>query len=275
MGGLAGSRLAPETCKQPERGIKMRKNKGLVLLALVALAAFMVTATVGGSASASGGHAVAAKKKCKKKKASSAKKKKCKKKGGDGQHAVGSRDADLVEWRCQRCRHGPLRVRREREPAGNGSDTIPQSTLSPDLTGPAGTETFTDLAFNQKRSLSFGVCYTVGGLGPHAVHDHLRHGRRGDSHRDQRRNPGWTRGHVQTTRRRRGTKRFRPRYRAPSWRASGSTYMRRVGSSYPPRRCGYRPCPWADRPAGPARRATTAPGRRRRRSSGSGRRSGC
>jgi hypothetical protein len=47
--------------------------------------------------------------------------------------------------------------------AGNGSDTIPSSTLSPDLTGPAGSETFTDLAFNQKRPLSFGVCYTVGG----------------------------------------------------------------------------------------------------------------
>jgi hypothetical protein len=47
--------------------------------------------------------------------------------------------------------------------AGNGSDTIPNSTMSPDVTGPAGTETFTDQAFNLKRPLSFGVCYMVGG----------------------------------------------------------------------------------------------------------------
>ena len=79
----------------------MRRNKGLVLLALVALAAFMITATVGGSASASGGHAVAAKKKCKKKKASSAKKKKCKKKKG-GRRWSG--DADVVRGPTTRTR---------------------------------------------------------------------------------------------------------------------------------------------------------------------------
>ncbi len=47
--------------------------------------------------------------------------------------------------------------------------------MSPDLTGPQGSETFTDLAFNQKRPLSFGVCYTGVELGPHRLHDHLRH----------------------------------------------------------------------------------------------------
>ena len=138
----------------------MKKNKGLVLLALVALGAFMITATVGGSASASGGHAVAAKKKCKKKKAHSAKKKKCKKKKG-GSSLVratltwsngGSSDVDMDLFVFGGSGH-----------AGNGSDTIASSTLSPDVTGPVGSETFTDLAFNQKRDLSFGVCYTVSG----------------------------------------------------------------------------------------------------------------
>ena len=140
----------------------MRRNKGLVLLALVALAAFMITATVGGSASASGGHAVAAKKKCKKKKASSAKKKKCKKKGGANTQLVratltwsngGSNQVDMDLFVFDASRHQ----------AGNGADTIPESTISPDLTGPQGSETFTDQAFNQKRPLSFGVCYTVSG----------------------------------------------------------------------------------------------------------------
>ncbi len=140
----------------------MRRKKGLVLLALVALAAFMITATVGGSASASGGHAVAAKKKCKKKKASSAKKKKCKKKKGGSQTLVratltwsngGAADVDMDLFAFDASGHQ----------AGNGADTIPESTLSPDLTGPQGSETFTDQAFNQKRPLSFGVCYTVSG----------------------------------------------------------------------------------------------------------------
>ena len=142
----------------------MRRNKGLVLLALVALAAFMITATVGGSASASGGHAVAAKKKCKMKKASSAKKKKkCKKKGGGANTPLvratltwsngGAADVDMDLFAFDASGHQ----------AGNGADTIPESTLSPDLTGPQGSETFTDQAFNQKRPLSFGVCYTVSG----------------------------------------------------------------------------------------------------------------
>ena len=137
----------------------MRMNKGLIGLALVAVMALMV-ATVGASASASGGNAVAAKKKCKKKKASSAKKKKCKKKKGAANTPLvratlnwsngGSNQVDMDLFVFDASGHQ----------AGNGADTIPESTLSPDLTGPQGSETFTDLAFNQKRPLSFGVCYT-------------------------------------------------------------------------------------------------------------------
>jgi hypothetical protein len=142
----------------------MRRNKGLVLLALLALAAFTITATVGGSASASSGNAVAAKKKCKKKKhATSAKKKKCKKKKPPANTPLvratlnwsngGADDVDMDLFVFDTTGHQ----------AGNGADTIPLSTMSPDLTGPQGSETFTDLAFNQKRPLSFGVCYRVSG----------------------------------------------------------------------------------------------------------------
>ncbi len=136
--------------------------------ALVAIAALSVAMAVGPAAGASGGHAVAAKKKkCKKKSkssAESAKKKKCKKKKKNAAVAPvvratlnwsngGSNDVDMDLFVFAA----------GGQQAGNGSDTIPSSTLSPDLTGPAGSETFTDLAFNQKRPLSFGVCYQVGG----------------------------------------------------------------------------------------------------------------
>jgi hypothetical protein len=142
----------------------MRRNKGLVLLALIALAAFTITATVGGSASASSGHAVAAKKKCKKKKhAASAKKKRCKKRKNVPPVSVvratltwsngGSSDVDMDLFVFDT----------SGRQAGNGSDAIPASDLSPDVTGPAGTETFTDLNAKQNRPFSFGVCYLVGG----------------------------------------------------------------------------------------------------------------
>ena len=138
---------------------------GLLIPALVVIGALSIAVTAGSAAGPSGGHAVAAKKKCKKKKskssAESAKKKKCKKKkkvapvvratlnwSNGGSDDV---DMDLFVFDASGQR------------AGNGSDTIPSSTISPDLTGPAGSETFTDLAFNQRRPLSFGVCYQVGG----------------------------------------------------------------------------------------------------------------
>jgi hypothetical protein len=136
----------------------MRGSKGIVSLAIMAALAVGIT-TIGATASASGGNAVAAKKKCKKKKASSAKKKKCKKKKGANTPLVratlawsngGSDQVEMDLFVFDSSGHQ----------AGNGSDTIPLSTLSPDLTGPQGTETFTDQAFNQKRPLSFGVCYT-------------------------------------------------------------------------------------------------------------------
>src|SRR3954468_21430344 len=146
----------------------MRTNKGLLGLALLAIAALAITATVGATASASGGTAVTAKKKCKKhkKQADSAKKKKCKKKSGATPPVVratltwgptaddpSADDADLDLYAFDASGNR----------AGNGSDAIPQSTLSPAITGRSGTETFTDLAPDQHRALSFGVCYFVGG----------------------------------------------------------------------------------------------------------------
>jgi hypothetical protein len=139
----------------------MRPNKRILGLAVIAALAIGIT-TVTASAGASSGGAVAAKKKCKKKKAHSAKKKKCKKKGGGSNSPLvratltwsngGASDVDMDLFVFGASGH-----------AGNGADTIASSTLSPDVTGPSGTETFTDLAFNQRRDLSFGVCYHVGG----------------------------------------------------------------------------------------------------------------
>ena len=139
-----------------------------MISALVAIAALSIAVTVGPAAGASGGHAVAAKKKkCKKKKSKSSAesaKKKCKKKKKQAAPAPvvratlnwsngGSNDVDMDLFVFDG----------SGQQAGNGADTIPSSTLSPDVTGPAGSETFTDLVFNQRRPLSFGVCYQVGG----------------------------------------------------------------------------------------------------------------
>ena len=143
----------------------MRSKKGLLGLALLAILALTISATIGSAASASGGGtAVAAKKKCKKKHtAASAKKKRCKKRKNFPPVSVvratltwsnggsGDVDMDLFVFDSSGRR------------AGNGSDAIPASDLSPDVAGPAGTETFTDLNANQHRPFSFGVCYTVGG----------------------------------------------------------------------------------------------------------------
>ena len=142
----------------------MRMNKGLIGVMLVAVMALLV-ATVGATASASGGTAVAAKKKCKKhkKQADAAKKKRCKKRKNVPPVSVvratlnwsngGASDVDMDLFVFDG----------EGRRAGNGSDAIPASDLSPDLQGPSGTETFTDLNANQHRPFSFAVCYTVGG----------------------------------------------------------------------------------------------------------------
>jgi hypothetical protein len=139
------------------------RNKGLVLLALVALAAFTITATIGGSASASGGNAVAAKKKCKKKKVHSAKKKKCKKKGGTPAKISMVRatltwsgggsntDYDLYSFDSS---GGVGSVR---------SNTNTGISFSPNAKGASGTETFTDLDFGARRTYAYGVCKQDGG----------------------------------------------------------------------------------------------------------------
>jgi hypothetical protein len=48
--------------------------------------------------------------------------------------------------------------------AGDGSNTIPLSSITSDVSGPAGFETFTDSLFTPQaaRDLSFGVCYSAG-----------------------------------------------------------------------------------------------------------------
>jgi hypothetical protein len=46
--------------------------------------------------------------------------------------------------------------------AGNGQDSIPNSTISTDVKGGSGTETFADTQ-SPLRSFSFGVCYKTGG----------------------------------------------------------------------------------------------------------------
>jgi hypothetical protein len=142
----------------------MRGSKGILSIAIVAALALTV-AVAGTSASASGGTAVVAKKKCKKhkKQADSAKKKRCKKRKNVPPVSVvratlnwsngGAEDVDMDLFVFDA----------QGRTAGNGTDAIPASDLSPDLTGPAGTETFTDLNASQHRPLSFGVCYTVGG----------------------------------------------------------------------------------------------------------------
>jgi hypothetical protein len=140
----------------------MRGTKGILAIAIVAALAVAIT-TAGATAGASNS-AVAAKKKCKKKKhATSAKKKRCKPRKNVPPVSVvrakiewtgaGSNDADLDLFVFDA----------EGRKAGNGTDAIPASDLSPDVQGPSGTETFTDLNANQHRPFSFAVCYTVGG----------------------------------------------------------------------------------------------------------------
>jgi hypothetical protein len=154
----------------------MRAKKGTLGLALIATLALTITATLGGAASADPVAQTAGLKKClkkakriqdpvKRKKA----KKKCRAKFGSPT-TTGPTPAPLVRatltWSGGDASDADLDlfvfdVNGNR--AGNGSDAIPSSSLSPDVTGTAGTETFTDLDFNLKRGFSFGVCYTVGG----------------------------------------------------------------------------------------------------------------
>ena len=142
----------------------MRSKKGLLGLALLAILALTIT-TVGATATASGGSAVAAKKKCKKIK-NKAKRKKCKKKQQQQQQQPAPLVRATLTWTGGDANDADLDLfvfDANGNRAGNGSDTIPSSTISTDASGTAGTETFTDLAPQPLRSFSFGVCYTVGG----------------------------------------------------------------------------------------------------------------
>ena len=150
-----------------------RGNRGLAGLGLLAILALAICLVAGSAGSATGDPIArtAGLKKClkkakkiqdpvKRKKA----KKKCRKKfasvapaplvratltwsGGDAPDA----DLDLFVFDASG------------NQAGNGSDTIPSTTLSLDVRGVSGTETFTDMAPKPLRAFSFGVCYKVGG----------------------------------------------------------------------------------------------------------------
>jgi hypothetical protein len=142
----------------------MRRTRGIVAAAIAGALALTVV-TVGASASP-GAAASAMKKKCKH---SHAARKKCKKKrkrrADDPQLPViratltwfnggtNDMDVDLFVFDSQGDR------------AGSGSNAIPLSSLSGDVTGEAGSETFTDGLFTRQaaRDLSFGVC--LGGVG--------------------------------------------------------------------------------------------------------------
>jgi hypothetical protein len=141
----------------------MRRNKGLLVLALLALLTMMISVTVGSTASASGGNAVAAKKKCKKKKnhAASAKKKKCKKKKAAPVSLVRatltwSGGGDNTDYNLSVF-----------DPGGStGSvlaNPISSTAFSPNSKGSSGTETFTDLDSGKHRAFAFGVCHQDGG----------------------------------------------------------------------------------------------------------------
>jgi hypothetical protein len=143
----------------------MRRKKGLVLLALLALGAFTITATIGASASASGG-AVAAKKKCKKKKARSAKKKKCKKKKGTTPAKISMVRATLT-WTGGGSNTDydlyVFNLGSTGDVSSVRSNTNPERSFSPNASGTPGTETFTDLNFGAHRNYAFGVCKQDGG----------------------------------------------------------------------------------------------------------------
>ena len=150
----------------------MRRKKGLALLALLALAAFTITATIGGSASAAGGNAVTAKKH---------KKKKCKK--GFVKKKVKTKSGKK-KFKCVKQVPAPVSmVRATLTWSGGGSNTdynlyafdpsgatgsvlsdpIASTAFSANVKGSSGSETFTDLDFGQKRAFAFGVCKQDGG----------------------------------------------------------------------------------------------------------------
>ena len=139
-----------------------RRNRGLTGLALLATLALVLSVTVGTAATAAGGSAaeIAKKKKCKKKKkASSAKKKKCKKKK-KGQDKPAPLVRATLTWTGAESNDADLDLfvfDASGNVAAKGASAIPNSTMSPDLLGPAGSETFTDTAPKPLRAFSFAV----------------------------------------------------------------------------------------------------------------------
>jgi hypothetical protein len=141
----------------------MRPNKGMLVACVVASVALGVMAAA--EAPAAPASAVAAKKKCKKRHSSKANRRCKKKRRSDATRSPliratltwangGADDVDMDLFVFDGA--GGM--------AGNGTDTIPLSTITPDVSGPAGRETFTDSLFTLQaaRDLSFGVCYSAG-----------------------------------------------------------------------------------------------------------------
>jgi hypothetical protein len=136
------------------------EKKGLIGLVILAILAATIGSTASATASASG-NVAAAKKKCKK---AHRAKKKCKKR---------KRRADVPTTPVRRAaltwsNFGTSGVDVDLHvfdssgnQAGNGSNAIPLSSISGDVSGAAGSETFTDDLFTPQaaRDLSFGVCY--------------------------------------------------------------------------------------------------------------------
>ena len=139
----------------------MRRNMGILVACLVAALAFAITVSAGPAAAAPG--ASKAGKKCTKRHSS---KKRCRKRKTDAQRSPVIR-ATLSWWNggADDVDMDLFVFDADGNRAGNGSNTIPLSSITPDFSGPAGFETFTDglSAPQAARDLSFGVCYTVGG----------------------------------------------------------------------------------------------------------------
>jgi hypothetical protein len=139
----------------------MRRRKGI--LAVCTCAAFVLAiALAAEAATAAPEAAMAAKKKCKKRHAAKMKCKKKRKSNAMRSPVIratlmwsngGADDVDMDLFVFDG--NGGI--------AGDGSDTIPLSSITSDASGPAGFETFTDGLFTPQavRDLSFGVCYSA------------------------------------------------------------------------------------------------------------------
>jgi hypothetical protein len=138
------------------------RNGFLAVCSLAAIA--LVIALAAGAATAAPGAAMAAKKKCRK---GHAVKKRCKKK-----RRSDANRSPVIRATLQWANGGADDVDMDLfvfdgqgDVAGNGTNTIPLSSITSDVSGPSGSETFTDGLFTPQaaRDLSFGVCYSVGG----------------------------------------------------------------------------------------------------------------